>query len=141
MGLTLKKRRMSKVYFFSSKCFNDLQGDEFNANEQMPDLLTTQSSASQTAQDFDLIPTKLLLLLFYALQSISKLPLTTPLSAAHLDVLNSVSSCFFILNGPRRTLNTFVAVLAAWSLDLTRNVVALGDISGRLGDDLVNDKV
>ena len=107
----------------------------------MPDLLTTQSSASQTAQDFDLIPTKLLLLLFYALQSISKLPLTTPLSAAHLDVLNSVSSCFFILNGPRRTLNTFVAVLAAWSLDLTRNVVALGDISGRLGDDLVNDKV
>ncbi len=99
----------------------------------MPDLVsTTPSSAAAKntiAKDFDLIPTKLLLLLLHGLDAVSKISASIPdqqqdqqpqhqssrllLPDAAYTILAALESCFAILLGPRRSPSSFVAIVSA----------------------------
>ncbi|KAL3897892.1 MAG: hypothetical protein SGCHY_003109 [Lobulomycetales sp.] len=76
-------------------------------NESMPDQITAQGQ-SDSAQDFDTLPARLLSLLFFSLD----------VQKDHKDLalLNVINSSLAILHGPRRTDHTFVAVIAAFAI-------------------------
>ncbi|KAJ3220563.1 Squamous cell carcinoma antigen recognized by T-cells 3 [Clydaea vesicula] len=112
---------------------SDADSGIFLADEQMPDLLTEQSP-TDSAKDFDILPAKLLLFLFYSLESLSNQDFSAPLK--NKLILDSLLAVEEILNGPRRADHTFVSFIAAWSIKFSDIVKSLCKIAERLPSEL-----